>query len=55
MKPSSRIIQLAQEITKKRGIPKDTNEALDLRIECITRYLDEEWQAKQPKTIVKKS
>jgi hypothetical protein len=54
MKPSSRMIQMAQEYTKKNGAPKTHHEEVVLKVKCLTAYLDEEWQAKQPKALVKK-
>mgnify|MGYP001268528691 CR=1 FL=1 len=46
MKPSDRILQIAKEIIKKNPErkPLDVEAGLDLRVECIERFLDEEWK-----------
>ena len=47
MKPSERILEIAMELKKQmpfEGKHMTGPRALDLRVECITRYLDEEYQ-----------
>ena len=50
MKPSERMIEIAKEIKKTMpfgGRHMTTDQAIDLRVECITRYLDEEYEKKE--------
>lgn len=52
MKPSERIIDIAKEIVKKdkeRYINPTAEDALDLRIEAMSQYLDETWEKVQCK------
>lgn len=46
MKPSERILQIAKEIIDKDEVnpPKNFAEGVDLRLESITRYLDEGYE-----------
>lgn len=46
MKPSERIFMIGKGIISEVGSPTNADEALDIRIESISRYLDE--QAKNP-------
>lgn len=46
MKPSERILKIAEEINPSKNPIEDLSylQAVDLRLEAITRYLDEKYE-----------